>query len=168
MTGIGAAEGGLQSGTTPPAAADDRGPVLSREQARAITERVLKLSTADQTRVTLVSGWSGNTRFADGSITTSGGVDNVSLTVTAIVGRRRASSTTNVLDDESLTRTVDLAIRLARLAPEDPELMPELGPQTYAGVSAYVEGTAGLDPEARAGAVQRAVAAAGAEGKAAG
>ena len=29
---------------------------------------------------------------------------------------------------------VDLAARLARLAPEDPELMPELGPQTYASV----------------------------------
>ena len=168
MTGARAVEGGLQSGAAPAATADDRGPVLSREQARAITDRVLKLSTADQTRVTLVSGWSGNTRFADGSITTSGGVDNISLTVTAIVGRRRASSTTNVVDDESLKRTVDLAIRLARLAPEDPELMPELGPQTYTGVSAYVERTAGLDPEARAASVQRAVAAAAAEGKAAG
>jgi predicted Zn-dependent protease len=141
---------------------------MSRDQARAIADRVLKMSAADQTRVTIVSGWSGNTRFADGSITTSGGVEDTSVTVTATIGRRRASATTNVLDEASLARTVDLAARLARLAPEDPELMPELGPQSYATVSAYVERTAGLDPEVRAGAVQRAVAAAGAAGKGAG
>jgi predicted Zn-dependent protease len=141
---------------------------LSREQAQAIASRVLKFSTADQTRVTVVSGWSGNTRFADANITTSGGADNTSVTVTATIGRRRASATTNVLDDDSLRRVVDLAARLARLAPEDPELMPELGPQSYAAVDAYVERTAGLDPEVRAAAVQRAVAAAASGGKAAG
>ena len=43
-----------------------------------------------QTRVTIVSGWSGNTRFADANITTSGGVDDTSVTVTATIGKRRA------------------------------------------------------------------------------
>ena len=148
--------------------ADDLDRPLSREQSRAIADRVLKFSTADQTRVTVVSGWSGNTRFADANITTSGGSDNTSVTVTATVGKRRASATTNVLDDASLKRVADLAAQLARLAPEDPELMPELGPQIYAAVDAYVQRTAGLDPEVRAAAVQRAVAAAAAGGKAAG
>ena len=83
-------------------------------------------------------------------------------------GRRRASSSTNVLDDASLKRTVDLASRLARLAPEDPELMPELGPQTYTAVEAFVAGTADLDAEARAEAIGRAISAATAAGKPAG
>jgi len=151
--------------TSPP---EDRGRPLSAEQARVITDRVLKLSAADETRVTVVSGWSGNTRFADANITTSGGADDTSVTVTATIGKRRASATTNVLDDDSLKRVTDLAARLARLAPEDPELMPELGPQSHASVPAYVERTAGLDPEVRAAAVQRAVAAAAAGGKTAG
>ena len=34
---------------------------------------------------------------------------------------------------------------LAKLSPEDPELMPELGPQTYASVNGFVERTADLD-----------------------
>ena len=55
-----------------------------------------------------------------------------SVTVTVTIGKRRASASTNVLDDASLKRTVELAATLARLSPEDPELMPELGPQTYA------------------------------------
>ena len=157
---------GARGAAVPPA--DDFDRPLSRDQARAIADRVLKFSAADQTRVTVISGWSGNTRFADANITTSGGADDTSVTVTATIGRRRASATTNVLDDASLRRVADLAARLARLAPEDPELMPELGPQTYATVPAYVERTAGLDPEVRAAAVQRAVAAAAAGGKAAG
>jgi predicted Zn-dependent protease len=141
---------------------------MTRDQAKALADRVLALSTADQTRVTIVSSWSGNTRFADASITTSGGVTDTQLTVSVAIGKRQASSSTNVMDDASLKRTVDLAMRLARLSPEDPELMPELGPQTYQTVNAFVESTADLDPEARASAVRRTMTAATAAGKPAG
>jgi len=143
-------------------------PLLTAEEARALTDRVLKMSTADATRVTVTSSTSGNTRFADASISTSGQSSNTSVAVTVTIGRRRASATTNVLDDAALKRTVDLAIRLARLAPEDPELMPELGPQRYTAVPAFVGRTADLDPEARATAVRRAVDAANAAGRQAG
>jgi len=124
--------------------------LLSREAARTLADRVLKMSAADQTRVNIVSSQSGNTRFADASITTSGNAEDTSVTVTATLGRRRASATTNILDDASLKRTVDLAAQLARLAPEDPELMPELGPETYATVGAFIDRTANLDAETRA------------------
>jgi predicted Zn-dependent protease len=130
---------------------------MTREEARALADRVLSLSKADQTRVNITSEWAGNTRFADASITTSGGITDVSVTVTVTIGRRRASATTNVLDEASLRRTVEMAAQLARLSPEDPELMPELGPQTYASINAYIEDTANLTPVARAGAVRRAV-----------
>ena len=150
------------------AGAASSGTVISRVEARALADRVLKISTADQTRVTIASSWSGNTRFADGSITTGGGVTDASVTITATVGRRRASASTNVLDDASLKRTIDMAMTLARLAPEDPELMPELGQQTYPTVGAYLDRTADLDPETRAQAIKNAVAAATVAGKAAG
>src|SRR5262245_46513605 len=89
--------------------------LLSREAARAIADRVLKMSAADQTRVTIVGSATGNTRFADASITTSGSAEDTSVTVTSTLGRRRASATTNILDDASLKRTVELAAQLARL-----------------------------------------------------
>jgi predicted Zn-dependent protease len=126
------------------------------------------LSKAEQTRVNITSQWSGNTRFADANISTSGAAVNTSVTVTATIGRRRASATTNVIDDEALKRTVDLAMTLAKLSPEDPEVMPELGPQMYATIGAFIDGTADLDPESRATAVRRAVDAALATGKSAG
>jgi predicted Zn-dependent protease len=130
---------------------------LSEAQARALTLRVLSFAKADETRVNVTSGWSGNTRFAGNEITTSGGTTNTTVTVTSTIGKRRASSSTNVLDDESLKRTVDLAERLARLSPEDPEAMPELGPQSYAPVNGYFDRTAELTPETRATAAKRTI-----------
>ena len=130
---------------------------LSREQAEALARRVLSFATADETRVSITSGWSGNTRFAGGEITTAGGTTDTEVDITSTVGRRRASASTNILTDESLRRTVELAERLARLSPEDPEIMPELGAQQYASVNAYVPATADLTPEARALAVSRAL-----------
>src|SRR4051812_43350275 len=142
--------------------------LLTREQAKALADRVLAMSTADETRVNISSTWSGNTRFADSSITTSGGTVDVTVRVTVTLGRRRASATTNALDDASLKRTVELAASLARLSPEDPELMPELGPQRTASIGAFVERTADLDPEQRTAAIKRAVDSAAAAGKSAG
>jgi predicted Zn-dependent protease len=130
---------------------------LSKEQAKALADRVLSFAKADETRVNINSGWSGNTRFAGNEITTSGGTTNTSVTVTSTIGKRRASSSTNILDDESLKRTVDLAERLAKLSPEDPEAMPELGPQTYTPVNGYFDGTANLTPETRAVAAKRTI-----------
>jgi predicted Zn-dependent protease len=132
----------------------------SREEIEALSRRVLAYAAADETRVAVRSTWTGHTRFAGGEITTSGSADDRTLTVVSTVGRRRASASTNVLDEASLRRTVGLAERLARLAPEDPELMPELGAQRHAAVRAFDPGTAALDAPARADAVARLLAAA--------
>ena len=141
---------------------------LSRDEAKALADKVLGFAKADETRVNITTGWSGNTRFAGNEITTSGGTTDTTVTITSTVGKRRASATTNVLEDASLKRTVDLAERLAKLSPEDPELMPELGPQSYALVNGYVDRTAELTPEARALVAKQTIQAAEAAGKAAG
>ena len=107
-------------------------PLLSREQAKALADRVLKLSTRrpdarqhheHSGAATPALPMRASRRLAVSPTRT--------VTVTVAIGKRQASASTNVLDDASLKRTVDLATRLARLSPEDPELMPELGPQTY-------------------------------------
>ena len=141
---------------------------LSREAAKVLADRILSFAKADETRVNITSGWSGNTRFAGNGITTSGGTTNTVVNITSTIGKRRASASTNVLDDESLKRTVDLAERLAKLSPEDPEAMPELGPQTYAPIVSYFDKTAELTPEVRAAAAQKVISVAEQEGKAAG
>src|SRR3982750_889502 len=141
---------------------------LSRDQAKALADRVLSFAKADETRVNIASGWAGNTRFAGNEITTSGGTTNTLVTVTSTIGKRRASVSTNVLDDASLARTVDLAERLAKLSPEDPEIMPELASQSYTPVDSYIEATADLGAESRAAAAKRVIERASQVGKSAG
>jgi predicted Zn-dependent protease len=141
---------------------------LTRDQAKSLADRVLSFATADETRVSIASGWAGNTRFAGNEITTSGGTTDTNVTVTSTIGRRRASAQTNILDDESLKRTVAFAESLAKLSPENPELMPELGPQDYATVNGYFDSTANLTPETRAAATKRSIESAESSGKAAG
>ncbi|HYD54973.1 MAG TPA: TldD/PmbA family protein [Gemmatimonadaceae bacterium] len=132
----------------------------TRDEMQALAKRVLAFSKADEARVTIRSGWTGQTRFAGGEITTSGSAQDLTITVVSTIGKKRASATTNVTEDESLRRTVDLSERLARLSPDDPELMPELGPQQYAAVQAFDQRTSALDADQRAQAVSALIAAA--------
>jgi predicted Zn-dependent protease len=128
---------------------------LTEDEARELTRRVLAMSRADQARVNLDSGRDRNTRFANNQVTTSGDTLDAALTVTSAFGTRLGSATTNRFDDESLRRVVETSERLARLAPEDPEYLGELGAQTYPTTSAaWFESTVGLDPVSRAAAIQ--------------
>ncbi|MGH7664095.1 MAG: TldD/PmbA family protein [Gemmatimonadaceae bacterium] len=130
---------------------------LSRAEMEDLTRRVLGFSTADETRVTINSGTRGNTRFAVNQISTAGDSYNTTITVRSAFGRKAANSTTNKADDESLRAVVGVAERLARLAPDDPEAMPELGPQSYETVPplhGWSDATASLEPDARANAVR--------------
>ena len=128
---------------------------LGRAECEALVKRALSFATADETRININSGSRGNTRFAQNQISTAGDGYNTSLTVRSVVGRRSGSVSTNKLDDDALRAAVQLSERLAKLAPEDPEHMPELGPQTYAPQPGWSEATASLDPTSRADAVRR-------------
>ncbi len=129
---------------------------LSRDEAKRLTERVLARSTAVGCQVNVFSGAGGNTRYAVQGISTSGDTVNATVTVTSRFGKRVASVTTNVFDDAGIARAVESSERLARLAPENPELMPLLTTQVYADVPAFASVTARLDAAARADAVRTA------------
>jgi predicted Zn-dependent protease len=104
---------------------------LSDADAKRITEKLLAAATAPETHVYLNPARGGNTRFALNEVTTSGFSETCIVIVTSFYGLRRGSAQTNQLDDHSLTDVVHRAEELAKLAPEDPETMPVLGPQSY-------------------------------------
>lgn len=105
--------------------------VLSRAEAQEIAERVLRNSTADETRVSISSGARADTRFALNQVTTSGENQDTQVTITAVVDNRSASVNTNRLDEASLAAAAKQAHEIAKLVPPNPERMPELGPQQY-------------------------------------
>jgi predicted Zn-dependent protease len=126
---------------------------FSREEMQRLAQRALGFSTADEARVNITSGVRGNTRFAVNQISTGGDVYDATLTFTSAFGKKVASATTNRFDDESLRAVVQTSERLARLVPEDPEYLGELGTQQYPSATPFFESTANLTPEARAAAV---------------
>ena len=127
---------------------------LAREEAEAIAKRALSFANADETRVLVDSRNVSNTRFAVNQISTGGDAYDAVVTVISKFGKRSGSSSTNQPDDAGLRAAVEMSQRIARLSPENPEAMPELGPQTYrAGVN-WSDATASLDPEGRARAVK--------------
>ncbi len=126
---------------------------LSREESEAIARRALASAKADETRVIVSSGARANTRFAENQVSTSGDNYDAQITVRSVFGKRVANASTNKLDDAALAAVVARAESLARLAPEDPELMPELGPQTYMTRPDLAQ-TETPSPEQRAAAVR--------------
>jgi predicted Zn-dependent protease len=126
---------------------------ISREEAQRIVERALSFSQADQARVNLTSSDTGNTRFAQNQMSTSGDATNANLSITSALGNRVASATTNIFTDDALRRVVETSEQLARLVPENEEYVGELGPQTYPQNDQYFESTGELAPERRAEAI---------------
>lgn len=131
--------------------------VMTREQARSLVERTLKLSKADSAQVNLGGGYQANIRFADNRISTAGGVATANLNVQSSFGPKHAVITTNDFSDAGLERAVRQSEALAKLAPDDPEAMPELDPQQYENVKTYFDSTAELGPEGRAQAARLAI-----------
>jgi predicted Zn-dependent protease len=138
--------------------------VLSQSDAETVCKRALAFSKADSCRISLQSSARGNTRFAVNQVSTAGDSEDVRIAVRVTVGRKVGSATTNRVDDAGLRSAVETAERIARLQPDDPELMPELGPQQYTPVSAWHPATAAAEPEQRAEIVRKITSAARAAG----
>ena len=124
--------------------------IFTEAEAKAILDKVMALSKADECTASLSGGTSGNIRFALNDVSTSGIVDNVQLAVQSSFGKRTGTATINEFDDASLERVVRRAEDLARLAPENPEFMPAIGKQTYRPTNTFSAATAAITPEQRA------------------
>jgi predicted Zn-dependent protease len=137
---------------------------MTRDDARALIERVVKMSKADEVQVNVNGGHQTNVRFADNRISTSGGVSDLSIGVYSAFGPKHAVALTNDVSDAGLEGAVRRSEALARLAPDDPESLPLLGPQQYEESEAFFESTAALTPQARAAPARLAIEAAKADG----
>ena len=133
---------------------------LSQAEARELCERILSFASADHTRVTIDSGWRGFTRTATNRVTTAGASRDVRARIMSVFGKRIASLTTNRMVAGDLKTAVEESEAMARLAPEDPEYLPELAQQEYAPVSGYYGSTSDMRPVERAQAAEIAVRAA--------
>ena len=127
--------------------------MLAREDALKICETVLahaKAAGAEDAAVSLQSSVEAHARFADNRITTSGRSEDLDITATVWVGRRRGSTSGNDAGAEALKRLAGEAVDIARISPVQREYLPTLGPLEYAEARGFATASAEVDVTARA------------------
>ena len=117
--------------------------MLSTDQAKELSGRVLSYSTLPECEVDLTSTETVFLRFANNGITTSGyQIDQkVSVTSTTADGRT-GNAVINELSDDLLRRGVVQAEDLAKISKPDPEHVTPLGPQKFPTLSNFDSFTA--------------------------
>ena len=111
--------------------------LLSRDEAQALTRRVLAMSTADGCSISVSGSAKRNLRLASGGGATSGSDDRVQLIISTTLDRKRGSAWTNSLDAAALRDVVRAAESAARVAPASPENSRPAGPFTLSPSAAY-------------------------------
>jgi len=131
--------------------------ILSKEEAQEILSKALKLSKADACEVILNGTVEGNIRSALNAVSTAGEKSKTTLSINATYGKKTGNTTINEFDDASLEKGMRRAEEIARLAPENPEYMPLLGPQNYKEAITYNPVTAALTSNDRAEAALQSI-----------
>jgi predicted Zn-dependent protease len=132
--------------------------LLTESEARELSNKLLGYVKADDAAVNVGSENYSHLRFAANSFTTSGARENTTVGVTVWIDKKRGSSSTNEIDDQSLRAAVAEAETLARISPVDREYLPTLGPQTYKPVDGYAERTSNISLHDRARSINDVIA----------
>ncbi|MCU0326125.1 MAG: TldD/PmbA family protein, partial [Spirosomaceae bacterium] len=131
--------------------------ILTEAEAKALLQKVLSYSKADECEVNLSGEMRGNIRYARNEVSTSGSLINKNLVVQSAFGKKVGVATIDEFDDASLEKVVRRSEELARLAPENPEYVGVLEPQQYIKSNGYFETTASVNPDKRADAVAKSL-----------
>src|SRR5690554_2026523 len=102
--------------------------IFTEDKAKALLAKVISYSTADGCECILEGFNAGNIRYARNTVSTAGEVSDVTLAIQSSFGKRTGTTTLNEFSDDALKRAVKRSEELAKLAPENPEFMPNLGP----------------------------------------
>jgi predicted Zn-dependent protease len=124
--------------------------MYSRDEVKAITDKVIDMAKADAVEVEFTGGERSATRFANSNITANIVQFDRNVNVTVHYGTRSASASTREFDDASLRTAVEDAQKRAQAARENAEAMPLIeGPQEYMAVDAALPSGVNFGPAER-------------------
>jgi predicted Zn-dependent protease len=132
--------------------------MYSREEVKAITDKVINMAKADAVEVEFSGGERSATRFANSNITANMVQYDRNVSVTVYVGTKSATASTRDFDDASLKTAVDDAQKRALEARESPDALPLIeGPQEYVQVDAALPIGVNFGPAERARMVKQSL-----------
>ena len=124
--------------------------MLGKDKLKEIADRVLALSSGDQTEVLIFSNDEHLTRFAVNTIHQNVSETDVLVRVRAVFGKKVGVASGNDLSNEALQKVVESAETVARFQRDNPDFHSLPEPRTVRELDAYVEATAACTPEGRA------------------
>ena len=131
--------------------------MLTRDEALKICETVLdhaKAAGAEDASVSFGNSVESHARFADNRITTSGRSEDLDITATVWIGKRRGAATINDSSAAALKQIATDAVQIAKISPVQREYVPTLGALEYGPDRGFSASTAEPDLNARAQALQ--------------
>ncbi len=129
----------------------------SREQVKAITDKIFNMATADAVEVNFSSSERSGTRFANSSISANLVQFDQQLTVTTYFGSKSASQSTRDFTDGALKALVAETEAEAKAGPDRPNAPNLLGAQTYIPVDAALPAMKAFGPAERAKMVRTSI-----------
>ncbi len=128
--------------------------ILSEADAQAISQKMLALSKADSCIVTIAGSEERHVRFAQNMATTNGSPSGIEVAVESHFGKKSGSASGTDLSDDALAALVAASENTAKLAPDNPEFMPPIGPQKYLTGTAFSATTQATTSAMLAAAIQ--------------
>src|SRR6478736_8747977 len=108
--------------------------MYSRDEAKAISDKIINMAKADGVEVDLSGSERSGTRWANSTITTNLVQYDRNVTINVRVGQKTANASTRDFSDKGLQAAIDEAIAAAKERPDTPNLPELLGAQTYVPV----------------------------------
>jgi predicted Zn-dependent protease len=105
--------------------------IINEALALEIVENAIGRSQAEAVSICLYSSESVLSRFSENQISQNIHKNKFNLTVTSYFGQKNASASTTELESDAIAATLRRAEELAKFAPEDPEWVELLEPQSY-------------------------------------
>ncbi|MEZ5288269.1 MAG: TldD/PmbA family protein [Vicinamibacterales bacterium] len=127
--------------------------MLTRDETLGICDTVLRharTAGAEDATVSVRSTLESHARFADNRVTTSGRSEDLGVTATVWVDRKRGSASGSDVSGGALQDLAAEAVRIARISPVHREYVPTPGALTYAESRGFASATAEVDLDARA------------------
>jgi predicted Zn-dependent protease len=130
----------------------------SREDVKAITDKILNMAKADAVEVSFSGGERSACRYANSSITANLVEHDQEVEITVYYGQKTASTSTHQFDDASLKTAIDQVQELAKRKPDNPELMPPVKPpQEYISLESALPPAVTFGPAERAQMVKKSI-----------
>ncbi|MBL0173382.1 MAG: hypothetical protein IPP90_22370 [Gemmatimonadaceae bacterium] len=138
--------------------------MYTREQVKAITDKVIDMAKADTVEVQFTGGERSGTRWANSSITTNLVQFDRNVTTTVRIGQKVGNASTRDTSDAGLKAMVDEAMAEAQKATDSSMLPALLGLQEYIPVDSALPNMVAVGPAERARLVKESLDVAASKG----